>query len=64
DRAQDKRVYLRLPGLAEAAMRVVKGHTLAFQLGGNFIVLEGAKDGDILPNDQVVYVVDTDKLPK
>jgi hypothetical protein len=64
DRAQDKRVYLALPGLAQAAMRVVKGHTLAFQLGGTFIVLEGKKAGDILPNDQFVYVVDTDKLPK
>ncbi|HYP41206.1 MAG TPA: hypothetical protein VEX13_12680 [Chloroflexia bacterium] len=64
DRAQDRRVYLGLPGLAQAAMRVVKGHTLAFQLGATFIVLEGAKPGDILPNDQYVYVVDTDKLPK
>jgi hypothetical protein len=64
DRAQDRRIYLGLPGLREVAMRVVKGHTLAFQLGGNFIVLEGAKPGDILPNDQYVYVVDTDKLPE
>jgi hypothetical protein len=41
-----------------------KGHTLALQLGGTFIVLEGANHGDILPNDRFVYVIDTDTLPE
>jgi hypothetical protein len=66
DHAQDRRVYLKSanPSFPSSAMRIVKGHTLAWQTGGTYVELDGAKLGTVLPNDQFVYLVDTDKLLK
>jgi hypothetical protein len=64
DRVQDRRVYLSISGPPLSSVRVVKGHTLAWQTEDTFIEMEGAKPGTILPNDQSVYLVDTDNLPR
>jgi hypothetical protein len=65
DRAQDRRVYLKSSHPdSTSALETVKGHTLAWETGGTYIELDGAKLDTILPNDQSVYLLDTDMLSK
>lgn len=60
DRAQSKLVSLTRPW----GMRLVKGHTLAWQEAPTYVELEGLPPDTVLPNDQTVYVVDTSQLRK